>query len=1441
MRRLNVKLLVILLVSTAVVSVSVYFVHGWQLDNNIDTLFHQAKQAEEDKDFRLALKLYRRYLANAPKDSVFEKEARCNQAIVADRMAQGSNGGIWAMRNAYSLLKDANVADPTNAEVKRRVINYYLIDRGTPNAFKIADELIRELLEESPDDVDLHLKLAVSQQGRARYREAISTLSKVVGYDPDKGQFQTSSALDPTSLGAYLQLAQLLSKELDRTDAARQVIDKLVRINGGEFKAYEYRARYWRWRIQEDTAEESHDSIRKRVNEDLAKARKLGPESGEVLLASADFATEQEKHAEAEKFLQEAVDKYEDKFTIYAKLAESLLRQGKRDAALAEIKKGSEQLPNHIVLLRVQADLQLDDGAVEDAEATIENLAEVLEKYQLRKRDDAFSRYYLKYLQARMSFAKGEWVDAQRQFERVRPLMSTRKDVVRRVDHFLSVCYQKLGRTDEIKSDTVQGLLRDVNQAASLGDVEGAIKQMQVLGAKIGRKKFLSVPLLRATWLNLHVREATAKPEDDPQRWKAVDDLVARLNEVEGYEGVEKIVGEAEILYLKGEKAAAGRMLRDAVIGDHKKEMRVWLAWINMYQRERSPAEAIAQVDRATKQLGDVVALRLLRAGLLVAEAEGNATAKVVDEIEALGRDTKKFSETDQFRLMRGLAGAYLRLGDSDRAKAIYQQLAESKKSDPTIHTQLFNLALATQDDETMDSAIKQIAKLLGGQSAQHKYLEASKIVSRVNRKKDEKEELTKAEELIASAKKKRPNWHELPRLQGDIYLAKGRLAQATESYEEAVSLGSRNVMVIRRLAQLLHRAGRHDDALQKLALLGKRQKAGLTRIEAESTSITGNTQQALALAKKAVEEDKGKEKKWNDHLWYGQLLQRAGKTKEAGEQFQQAVKIGPEIPNVWVTLVSYLVENDKKAEALEATRKAEAALSEDTAPYVLAQCYELLKDNAKAEKYYRQVQRINPDSTGVNRVLATFYLRTNRVADAQEYLATLLDKASKDDDPNVFWARRVLAELKARSGTYRDTVAALELLEANELDGKQQREDRILTARLLARRPERVSRLKAIDLFEDLRSAKQIGPADIFTLAKLHLLIGDFDAFSKVMQTLPLDDNQAFLSTYIDAFIEEERVKQAAPLLRKLESLDADAPVAIALRARMLHEYDKTDEAVKLLKTLVPRSLAVKELGRIPQVAKLMEDFGRPDAAEVLYKRFEREHPAGVLAYAGFLGRQGDLDGAFRLLSTTTKKLAFPAVIQTGLGILHQSDRDIESKYFQALESWLAQGEKKQPGSLRLAVLRPQLRSLQGRYDETMELYGELLKRKDLPLRERSMFLNNLAFMNAIRGRNLAESRKMIDEAIDILGPNSDLLDTRAVALIGHDNDQALKDLNEAIAESPDAIKYFHRALVRLEAQDKKRARADFAQANDKGFDIDTLDPAERGQYQRLVKALKQ
>ena len=1442
MRRLNFKLLLILLASTIGLGVSVYFVHAWQLSSNIDSLFVEAEQAQENGDYINAAKLYQRYLANAPANSPLETKGRCNLAIVADEVARGPKGGTDSIRMAYNLLKNANIADPDHVEVKRRLIGYYLQFTDIPNGLKLADELIRELLKGSPEDVTLHMQLAVTQRGRAHDKEAVKTFARVVGYDTRSSEFKTDKALDPTVLEAYLQLAEVLSsKKFDKKTEARKVIDKMVNVNPTKHKAYEYRARYWRWQIRQDTAAENHDTIRTWIEKDLAKAREIAPKDGELLLASAEFATEQDKHEDAEKFLRQAIGNHQDVFTVYARLADSLLHQKKPDEALAVISSAREKLPNHPQLLRAQATLQLENNEIDKAEATTEKLTTVLDSQPVRGRNAEYLRYYLMLLKARVSLAKGKWAPARRQLERVRPLLSMDKGAVRRIDHYLSICHQRLGEGDKISEGTTQGLLRDINQMAAGGDLDGAIDRLQVIMNTVGRRKFLTDRQYRAVWRELLVRKAANTPANDPGRWRDVDDLVRYLRDVKGYGGVEQVVSEANILYLQGKKSTAGKILLKAVSTDFKKDPNVWVAWINMYQKEKTPEQALQQINAAQKALGDTSMIRILRIANVVARSADNPAA-AVDELQKLEAGMDKYSPADRIRVLKVLATAYARLGDSLKTLSLLKQIASASPNDPTVHGDIFNLAMQSEDDEAMDSALEATAKVLGSQSAKYKQMQAARIIDRVRREKEDKARLKEATTLLAEAKKKRPRWDEVARLQGEVAMFERRMNDALVHFEEAVNLGSRNVGVLRRLAALLHAAGRHDDALRKLSLLGESQKAGLTRIEAESYSVTGDTQRALALAKKAVGEGK---KNWNDHLWYGQLLQRAKKGAEAEEQFRRAVELKSDEPVLWVTLVNHLAQMEKKKEAAEVVRRAEATLPENIAPQVLAECYERLGEMGAAEEYYKKVYAIDPDSTLSNRLVAQFYLKTNRVTQAQQYLANIMRKATRKDDPNLFWARRMLAQIKSKQGKYRDTLLALRLLDANRLDGKQQVADKRLRAQLLASRPERTSHIEAIGLLEELRADKQLPDNDVFLLARLYRITDDFDAFSSVMQTLPLDKNQAYLTEYVDALMREDRLKQAEVLLRRLETINPGAPAVVALRARILHEHNKTDEALELLKHLVPDTLEVSKLGMIPNVAKLIEEFGHPEEAAVLFRRFEREHPAGVLARAEFHGRQGELDLAFQLLSDAKTKLKTAAIIQTGLGILQarrtkDAKEVIDAKFFQAIESWLAQAEAKQPGSLDLVALRPALRALQGRYDDTMKLYGELLKRDDLKPRQRATFLNNLAFMNAIRGRDLAEARKMINEAIEILGPRSDLLDTRALTLIGHDNDAAIKDLEKAIAEKADAIKFFHKALVHLAANDIRAARAAFAQANEKGFDINTQDPAERDQFNQLVQALK-
>ena len=102
-------------------------------------------------------------------------------------------------------------------------------------------------------------------------------------------------------------------------------------------------------------------------------------------------------------------------------------------------------------------------------------------------------------------------------------------------------------------------------------------------------------------------------------------------------------------------------------------------------------------------------------------------------------------------------------------------------------------------------------------------------------------------------------------------------------------------------------------------------------------------------------------------------------------------------------------------------------------------------------------------------------------------------------------------------------------------------------------------------------------------------------------------------------------------------------------------------------------------------------------------------------------------------------------------------------------------------------------------------------------------------------------DARKLIDEAIQIFGPTSDLLDTRALVEIAQkDPKQAIADLDLATVDHPTGLKFFHLAQAHLMNKDTQAA----TQAMKKALETYKLDrkelaPAEKPKFDSIVKEL--
>jgi Tfp pilus assembly protein PilF len=210
-------------------------------------------------------------------------------------------------------------------------------------------------------------------------------------------------------------------------------------------------------------------------------------------------------------------------------------------------------------------------------------------------------------------------------------------------------------------------------------------------------------------------------------------------------------------------------------------------------------------------------------------------------------------------------------------------------------------------------------------------------------------------------------------------------------------------------------------------------------------------------------------------------------------------------------------------------------------------------------------------------------------------------------------------------------------------------------------------------------------------------------------------------------------------------------------------------------------------------------------------------------------------------LLEQTRKTIPTPALLQIAMAAMRQNITPPTPEQIQRVEQWFDRALREDPDSWVLQLELSDLRDFQRRFDDTEKLYRGLLNRTDLPSGQRAVVLNNLSFLLAMQGRNRDEAIQLIDDAVRLFGPQSDMLDTRGVVYLSKgDIQQALADLTDAvIATEPKPIQFVHLAMAQAKAKDESAARKSLERAKELKFNPDDLSPLEKSQYQSLLKQL--
>jgi tetratricopeptide (TPR) repeat protein len=1440
-QRINFKLLLVLLVGIGMAGGGLYALRKLQISRNAEGKFELAKQRLAEGKGAEAMDLLGQYVSLRPDDH--EAFAEYSKLLLARATAPGAKRSD--IDRAFGALETAVRRNPDDDDLRLEVASFQVrVGRASDalDHLNVLEERIGKPAagtdERSEKAQRVQLLKASSYLSSSDFEQAAVIVANLIGYDLSERRFTEAGDTSTAPSDAYVMLAAILQERMSSPDDAREVLEKLVEKEADDPRAWLALATWHRGRGRLDDASEA-----------VEKARALAPDDADFLFAEFELALARRDMTLARATAERAVDKFPGDERATRALASVAIQAGELPRAEEVLLSGLEKNPSRASLLLMLADVLLQQDKLTEASQAIARTRELY----------GATSPAVGLLEARLLLAERRWTEAKAKLEQVRPMALGNTEVIRQVDLYLTKCHAQLAEYDSQLEVSRRILTDDPTSVAaraaaaealmSSGRTEEALAEFEALSSGLPIERLVEVPQIWYPLIQLRIGAQGALPRAK-QDWSIVDSLLTALEESGRYPPSQLGLLRAEALMRRGEQRAARDLLTKAATPDA--EPTVWAALVTLELRADGPDAAIATLARVPEAVRGTAPMLLVETQ--VAGRQPRPQTRTM--LAAIEKKAAGLAPPDKGKITEALAAMHLAAGERTEAERLWQSACELQPSDARPREALLELAIANGDLEKARAAATAIAAIAGPTSARTRVAEASvkvfearQIIAKAAKAGDQKpgdlpadasKILDAARGLLIEAEAERPGWVHIQLLSAEIENLRGEQSAAIDRLKRAVTAGATNPQVIRRLVAMLYAANRLDEAQRVIAMLGDEGATGLERISAEAELRAGKLDEAVALAEQSVA---GDTQNHADLLWLGQLLARSGRMDRAGDVLERAAKVAPEEPEVWLALFSYRLGTSDPAGAEKAITKAASLMPEPRRQMALAQAYEMLGRTADAERLLQEAVKGWPDDLDALRNLAAFEARRGRAQEARTLLEKILAMDGKDVAASKAWARRVLTELTATRGTFKDLEKALGMLRENRsADGKAAPEDLDLEITLLANRPEPAAWRRAITLLDELVAVKPMSPAQRFLRAQLLEKVGRWDEARSELMTLvaPRTTPAGQVAMLVEKLIDHGELSNARTWLRRLAQMAPNTAVTLALEAKLALAESDRPRAVEFARQLMPGGVVpLDNPAQLAAVGKLMEDLGFMKAADKVYEQYAALGGDGVLARIEFLSRQGRTDEAMELLETHQEAMSLERALTVALRIASAQTDDAKAKQAAIkVREKLEKAKRVDSGSLVLRLIDAELVSIEGREADAEKVYRDLLASKDLDATQRAIVANNLAFHLAAPA-TVDEARQLVDVAIEQLGAIPDLLDTRGlVRLAGGDARGAVEDLREAVLV-PSAAKYLHLAVAELAAGDDSAARSAFKKSRDAGIDRERLSRSDRERLRQLEDVL--
>lgn len=1442
--RVNYFLLIVLCVVCVVGTGAAYLLWRFQMQRHASVLYEAANEAAEKDDVRTVVQYLSSYVSFRPDDT----EAKVKLANAYADLSEREDVTFEEMGKAQRVLEETVRKNPDETELTKRLVKFY----GRVGRTRDSLDHLGYMLDKDPDNGELLvLKTQYLLQERSE-NEAIECGYQVIGYDEDSDTFDAQKAKAPDSINTYAAIAALLYNRRNERELAERIVDQMIEANPDSAEAYLMRGKFYTTFNQED-----------RGKEDIEKAFELDPENADVLLAVAEAASKDEQTDKARKYLEAGQKKYPEDNRFYQSLALLEMQSQNYEAAMAHVDEGLKAIKgrNAQLLVMFKSDLQLRQKDIEGVKESIATMREL-----------GFRPQYTDWMEARILLIQGRWYEASEALSRLRAEADGLGDMPLQINFQLALCYEQLGRNDSAR-DAYTLVLQQApdNEPARAGlqRVTAKLGQTDVASNSSNSSDSTATAEQAASLQRLIVAEAN-KPKEQ-QNWSAIDEQLKKVIAERDLDEVSQKLLWANLYMVRGDLDKARAALQEVhklVPEDQTKQrLAIQRIAIKVVQRdpEQGPEKALSLLDRTIAQFGDQPDLRLDKADLLIA-MRGE---KLPQQLAELTAGIDDWTDAQKQALWSNLAPKFLSVGMTNEAKECYNNLANLQPDDLPTRKTLFLLALETNDDVGMQEAQEKILEITKDKNdSLWQLTEARRLLSLYKRGRLGKEELPEIRVLIQKAIDQRPEWHDAFLARAELELVEGDQDTAMNDFAEAEKLGPVSPNARLQLIRLLVSHDKFQQAKQQADEFPEASRVRLMgSLYPEILLGTKDTKAALDAARELITINPDNAV---NQLWFGKFAVRAIESgaipaekipdllSEASKATERCTELAPDSPDAWTALLTIRALSKDEESANKTLRDAQLALSDDQLLTFLARGYEIMGRWFDAENMYSTVFDTDSNNYALMQTMATFYLgRTYPLTDGTDKATPLINrilKAGTDgtltaNTPAVQWARRTAAKMLADKRSYPDLIKAEKLLSSNAQGGRLNKDDRLAMARLMAIRPEPVSRVKAVNLFKSVEEDGPLSPADALMLGRLYFGLNQWtecrDQMQETIASYPewTTPRKMYLRMLLQRGSPRE-LDEARLQLNKLGELDKEDLEIIELAVRLQTKLGRTERARKNLLAIMPKvsdpkKMTEKEAQQLETIAQLLVGLKDYDGAEKIYRLLVGYQPQRVLDLADFLGRYRDVDQSFDVLQKAYQPSRTIDILRVALGTARLHRDTAGDKYDALMQGWLDRALRENPDLVDLLILQGELYDLEQRHEDAIATYQKLLDNPGLTGTKRAIVLNNLAFMVALLGDKVQtdiDSLKLVQEAVDLLGPTAAILDTRAVAYTSQGKyDRAIEDLELSLADEPTAVKYFHIVVAYLGAGQNQAALQAWDKAIELGLKVDELDRLERGRFESV------